>query len=380
MKSKIILAVFMGMVTLLMVSSCNKDEGRNNNTSSSANIGKSDFSTSTPQTFNPSNSQLLIVPIPFYDNMFHFPNMASFNAVKKEISEKPEEYKAYFIWRDLNFSSFDKVTKASELISDDISESEMNLVLQQFNITVNEENEVAYKYNLLYKNLILNNLGLVEIGSQLAQFDNGYMYLFNTMNQFELFLEGRAEPEASLKLNMYASTTYNRSQNVSCGCRSSIDLGGGLKCLDRRVKGTIEVEQNGFTNNTNGTPPFGGCNVTYDCEGSTVFQKKVFGIWWNTSADQVKVTVEWCIFNNRGGNDENICCDGPVSRSLSNNSNVQIFRTIDCGGNWSPGRPPCTDERDPLTNGVRSAVGIHTAKKAGKCNSLDLTCTTPNCI
>lgn len=375
---KIFLAVFIGFAAFAIVSSCNKDEGKSSKVNLEANkVNENNLTAS--YTGNPSNTQLLIVPIPFYNNMFHFPSMASFNAVKTEISEKPEEYKAYFTWRDLNFSSFDKVNNATAMISDNTSESQMNSVIQQFNLNVNSENEVSYKFNLLYKNLLLNNLGLVEIGSQLAQFNNGYMYLFSTMNQFESFLEGRAEPAASVKLNMYASTSYNRSQFVTCGCSSVIDLGGGLKCLDRRVKGTIEVEQNGFSNNTSGSAPFGGCNVTYDCEGSSVFQKKVFGIWWNQSADQIKVTVTWSIFNNRGGNDENVCSDGPASRSLTNNSNVQIFRTLSCDGNWSPGRGPCKDERDPLTNGVRSAVGIHTAKQAGKCNSLNLTCTS-NCI
>ncbi|HEB61517.1 MAG TPA: hypothetical protein ENI82_00040, partial [Bacteroidetes bacterium] len=64
-----------------------------------------------------ANSDLLIVTIPFYNNMFHFPNIESFYAVKEEIHQKRDEYQDYFIWRDLNFSSFDKVSKVESLFN-----------------------------------------------------------------------------------------------------------------------------------------------------------------------------------------------------------------------------------------------------------------------
>jgi hypothetical protein len=376
-KSKFFLTTFFCTIGLALFLSCSKDDLK----AKAIKTETINFNQENQTVFSKkAKSGLLIEPIPFYNKMFHFPNMASFNAVKKEITERAEDYKSYFKDKNLNFSSFDKITKVSEQISEGISEDKMMSIIKQYNININKENEVSFKYNLLYKNLLLNDLGLVEIGSQIVQFENGYMYSFKNLEHFELFLNGREKPLESVKLSKYTSSSYERSLFASCGCTSAIDLGGGLKCLDRRVKGTIEIEQNGFSDNTVLASPFGGCSVTYDMEASSVFQKKVFGIWWNQSADQIKVTTTWSIFNNRGSNDENVCSDPTMTHSLSNNSNVQLFRVLFCDGNWSPGRGPCKDALDPLTNGVLSAISTHTASQAGKCNSLNLTCTTPNCI
>jgi hypothetical protein len=303
--------------------------------------------------------------------MFHFPSLASFNAVKDEISIKIEEYKEYFIWRNLNFSSFDKVTLATNLITEDINLLSMNNIIQQFQLVPNSENEIDYKYEMMYKNFLLNTDGLVEINGEIAQFSSNSINYFRNIEHYQEFVNNKSTPIRIFNLNKQSSNSYNtRATEASCTCRKSFDNGAGLKCLDRRVKGCLEIEFYAYDEENS------FCMVEYDMEASTRFYKKVLGIWWKYKADVITVTADFSVINRRGGIENNICFLGPKSKSENNKSEVCLPKTLRCEAILFKDNR-CLDEDD--NHDINSGDSSHSAVKAGECNGSVL-CNISNCI
>ncbi|MBK7522906.1 MAG: hypothetical protein IPI53_01655 [Saprospiraceae bacterium] len=162
--------------------------------------------------------------------MFHFPTEESFNAVKAEIGEKSEEYKDYFIWRDLNFSSFDQITKITNEVTEDMTETQVNQLLTQYNVLPNEENEVDYKFNLLYKNLLLNLDGLVSIGTNIVAFTNISKSYFSSITHYTNFVKGKSKPLKVIQLNY--DDLGSRVTLCSRKCRTDFDKGDGCRGED----------------------------------------------------------------------------------------------------------------------------------------------------
>lgn len=325
---------------------------------------------------NFSNSQLLIVPIPFYDNMFHFPDEERFQSVKEEIAEKSEEYKDYFIWRDLNFSSFDQITKITNEVTDTMTEAQINLLLTQYNVVPNAENEVDFKFNMLYKNLLLNLDGFVSIGQNLVAFTNEDMSYYSSKEHYDLCKKGKSLP---LKIHYFGNKNdSSRFPESKCSgnCRQTFDP--SWSCSPRRLRGTVEIELAAY-NSSGNTPGFPGqsCAVIYECEVETTWLKRIGYIWWAHKANRVDVSIDWGIWNQRGGTRFE-CVDGLISRFLLNKSSVSIFRTITCESNLNSGRESCASGYDYSSYGILKGIGGHSGTENGNCGGFR-SCSS-NCI
>ncbi len=313
-----------------------------------------------------SNSQLLIVPIPFYDNMFHFPTEESFNAVKAEIGEKSEEYKDYFIWRDLNFSSFDQITKITNEVTEDMTETQVNQLLTQYNVLPNEENEVDYKFNLLYKNLLLNLDGLVSIGTNIVAFTNISKSYFSSITHYTNFVKGKSKPLKVIQLNY--DDLGSRVTLCSRKCRTDFDKGDG--CRWRRLRGSIEIELNSWEWEPK-------CTNTWWVEGESAWFKRVSYIWWRNKANRLSVSLDCGFFNKRGGS-QNECFDNSTA-TQQNSSGVIDALVVSCDSPLIKDQQFCDNYLTATISWIKRGNSSHSGYENGTCGGT-ANCNITDCL
>jgi hypothetical protein len=346
-KFKFLFLSLLVFVSIVFVFSCVPEDLKK-----STNLINDEISSSKSPNSSNETSEF---PIPFADSMFHFPDEQSFQAVKEEIRQKREEYKEYFIWRDLNFSSFDQITKITSEVTDSMTETQVNQLLTQYNVTPNNENEVYYKFNMLYKNLLLNLNGFITIGQYFVVYRDEDMSYYNSKEHFNLCQKGKSFP---VKVHKFRDEkTGSRFPQLKCSgtCRQTFDP--GRNCQDRRLRGTIEMELEAF-NNT------GDCKVLFEAEAETAWFKKVAYIWWLHKADRLYVEMDLGIFNDRGSSYQE--CFKNVPLTATNRSSLGVSDVIFCSSPLSPPKLACSDAYD-YDYGFIKGIGIHSGTENGNC-------------
>lgn len=162
-----------------------------------------------------------------------------------------------------------------------MTETQVNQLLTQYNVLPNEENEVDYKFNLLYKNLLLNLDGLVSIGTNIVAFTNISKSYFSSITHYTNFVKGKSKPLKVIQLNY--DDLGSRVTLCSRKCRTDFDKGDG--CRWRRLRGSIEIELNSWEWEPK-------CTNTWWVEGESAWFKRVSYIWWRNKANRLSVSLD----------------------------------------------------------------------------------------
>ncbi|MFZ1704284.1 MAG: hypothetical protein WAT79_08050 [Saprospiraceae bacterium] len=274
----------------------------------------------------------------------------------------------YFIWRNLDFSSFDKITNITNQVIDTMTESEVTQLLEQYQVTPNEENEVDCKFNMLYKNLLLNLNGFVLIDQSLVAFTDEDMSYYSSREHYNLCKKGKSLPIKVHKFKDENLSSRFPLSKCSGSCRQTFDPGNW--CQDRRLRGTIEIELEAFSNT-------GNCMVIYEAEAETTWFKRIGYVWWKRKADRVTVSMDWGIFNSRGGVQIDCYDTSPIISRL-NASNINVSGIIRCTSDLIPPREACADAYDYNQYGIIKGLSNHFGMESGNCGGTR-TCST-NCI
>jgi hypothetical protein len=291
------------------------------------------------------STQLKIEGIPIVDQKFSFLDKKQFIEVVNDFYKHYNEYENYLVKINFNCNLVLK-EKFKDLVRDDMSFSELKLLIDKHNLLINSNKETEMKFSLSVFNALFNVNGEVLVNGQVLKLDE----------HKGLFQDNKLE---------------SRGQNHCCSTTETWDR--SFSCADRRFKGEVKTQFSGFFFAS--WDPFQDCGVEYLAEAKSTWFKKVGGIWVHKDADDLYVGSNHSAFNNRA-NANNIVETGGLEANSINEDEAITGLFFWVGASSSGTCNGLTSSN----HGVYGASSSHGGNESGSCGSISaLSLSISNC-
>jgi hypothetical protein len=225
---------------------------------------------------NAESVKLLIESIPTQDGLYVFESLDQFNETKKDLYKNLEEYKLYFTENAPITNSFHNFNEAMEEFEDGEinNQDDLHRFKMKWKDKLSISDQITEKYNFSYKNLLTDENGIVKVGDEYLMFTNTHVYYNSNLDFSDI------NNLSSVEIEIKENNIYGRGLSASCTHADGRWRVNGKLYSEEIVVGTLNCFE----------------EIEIELEAVTRFQKRVFGVWFDTRADFIDVELDFDFF------------------------------------------------------------------------------------